>query len=229
MSCQQDIDRLGEKKLKAEQSGQPELRLARFLSSKPVAAAGLPWTLCPQVTNGAHSMNRCLVLLLIAVAACPTAAVLAEDGPAKDVPELQALSNYVGAWDVAITSDDSPFSKGESTTMWVLDGRFVQQTGVLKSADGAKVIKITTLMTYDSEQRTYRVWSFLSNGTTSEASGKWDEKTRTMTSTSKQNGTTTTTTAKFSDNGVEEWLFVTTNQNNEVVGRFGGTNKRRKQ
>jgi hypothetical protein len=73
------------------------------------------------------------------------------------------------------------------------------------------------------------MWSFLSNGSTSEAVGKWDEKTRTMTSTSRKDGTTTTTTAKFSDSSIEEWLFVTTNQNNEVVGRFGGTNTRRKQ
>ena len=84
-------------------------------------------------------------------------------------------------------------------------------------------------MTYDSERKTYRMWSFLSNGSTSEASGKWDEKTRTMTSTSNQGGTTTTTTAGFTENGIEEWMFVTTNQCKEVVGRFGGTNTRRKQ
>ncbi len=75
----------------------------------------------------------------------------------------------------------------------------------------------------------YRMWSFLSNGSTSEAAGTWDEKTRTMTSISRKDGTTTTTTAKFSDNGIEEWMFTITNQNNEVVGRFGGTNTRRKQ
>lgn len=174
-------------------------------------------------------MIRCLVLLVIAVTACQTAAVRAEDGPAKDIPELRVLSNYVGTWDVAITSKDSPFTKGESTTTWVLNGRFVQQTGVLKSADGSNAIKVTTLMTYDSQQKSYRAWSFLSDGSTSEGAGKWDEKTRTMTTTSRQNGTTTTTTATFSDNGTEEWLFVTTNQNNEVIARFGGTNSRRKQ
>ena len=177
--------------------------------------------------NGAKSMSRGVVLLLLAVTSHQTSAVRADDGPAKNVPELQALSNYVGTWDVAITSKDSMFTKGESATTWVLDGRFVQQTGVLKSADGANVIKVTTLMTYDTERKTYRMWSFLSNGTTSEASGNWDEKTRTMTSISRQEGITTTTTAKFSDNGIEEWLFVTTNQNNEVLGRFGGTNTRR--
>jgi hypothetical protein len=50
-----------------------------------------------------------------------------------------------------------------------------------------------------------------------------------MISTSRQDGTTTTTTAKLGDNGIGEWLFVTANQNDEVVGRFGGTNTRRKE
>lgn len=174
-------------------------------------------------------MIRRLVLLLIAVTSCQIGDGWAADGPAKDVPELQVLSNYVGTWDVVITTKDSPFTKGESSAMWVLDGRFVQQTGKLESADGPGVLKITTLMTYDRERKVYRMWSFLSNGSTSEASGKWDEKSRTMTSTSRQDGTTTTTTAKFGDNGIEEWLFITTSQNDEVVGRFGGTNTRRKE
>ncbi len=173
-------------------------------------------------------MIRSVFLLLIAVTACQTANVWADDGPAKDVPELQALSSYIGTWDVAITSKDSPFTKGESTATWILDGRFLQQTGVLKSDDGATILKVTTLMTYDSESKTYRMWSFLSNGSTSEASGKWNAKNRTMTSTSIQDGTTTTTTATFTENGIEEWMFVTTNKNNEVVGKFGGTNTRRK-
>ncbi len=170
---------------------------------------------------------RC-VLFFFLVAVSQSVQLLAVDGPAKDIPELQVLSNYVGTWDVEITSKDSPFTKGESSTSWVLDGRFIQQTGVLKSADGFNTIKVTTLMTYDSDRKTYRMWSFLSNGSTSEGDGKWDEKTRTMTSVSRKDGTTTTTTAKFADNGIEEWMFITTNQNNEVVARFGGTNRRRK-
>lgn len=168
------------------------------------------------------------VLLMALVAASQTVNLRAADGPAKNIPELQVLSNYVGTWDVEITSGNSPFKKGESATTWVLDGRFVQQTGVLLSSDGSS-IKVTTLMTFDTERKIYRMWSFLSNGSTSEGSGEWDEKTRTMTTTSQKDGTTTTTTAKFSDIGIEEWLFITKNQDDEVVGRFGGTNTRRKQ
>ncbi|MEJ7591428.1 MAG: hypothetical protein WKF77_07755 [Planctomycetaceae bacterium] len=116
-------------------------------------------------------MSRHLAVLLIAFAICRTTSVCADEGPAKDVAELQALSNYIGTWDVAITSEDSPFMKGQSTAEWILDGRFVQQTGHMTSADGATVLKITTMMTFDPKERAYRMWSFLSDGTTSESSG----------------------------------------------------------
>lgn len=173
-------------------------------------------------------MNRQIIALLFAFAVSLTKLGIADEGPAKDVPELQALSNYVGICDVTITSKDSPFMKGEATTKWILDGRFAQQTGLLTSADGATVIKVSTLMTYDQERKAYRAWSFFSNGTTTESSGKWDAKNRIMTSIGSGNGTTTTTTAKFAENGNEEWSIVTKNQNNEEVARISGTNIRRK-
>jgi len=152
----------------------------------------------------------------------------ADDGPAKDVPELSALAHYVGTWHVAITSKDSPFAKGESSAEWILDGRFVQQIGTLMSADGNAVAKITTLMTFDKKEGRYRMWSFISDGATFESAGKWDEKKRTMTSTRRDGGMTTTTTATFLD-GREEWTIVTTNQSNDVVGNLKGTNTIRKQ
>ena len=36
---------------KAEQGGQPERRLARFLNSKPVAAARLPWSFASKTVS----------------------------------------------------------------------------------------------------------------------------------------------------------------------------------
>ena len=173
-------------------------------------------------------MTPHLPVLLIAFALCHTTVGFAADGPAKDVPELEALSNYIGTWDVVITSEDSPFTKGESTTKWILDGRFVEQSGHIASDDGATTLKITTLMTYDRNEKAYRMWSFLSNGETSESTGKWDAKNRTMTSIRRGGGSTTTTTARFGENGTEEWTMVTKDQNGEVVIKFGGKNTRHK-
>lgn len=167
--------------------------------------------------------------LVLAFVAVQTSIGFAGDGPAKDVPELHALSNYIGKWEVAITSRDAPFTKGEAIAEWILDGRFVQQTGYLTSADGATTVKVTTLMTYDQKVKSYRMWKFLSNGITNESLGKWDASKRTMTSVRSDDGTTTTTTARFAENGTEQWTIVTTNQKNEVLSNLGGTNTHRKQ
>lgn len=155
---------------------------------------------------------------------------ISDDGPTKDVPELQVLSNYVGDWDVAITSKDSPFLKGKSSAKWILNGRFVQQTGSLKSEDGSAKLEITTLMTYDQTQKTYKMWLFVSNGAVSEATGTWDPKTRTMTST-QRNGdgdNTTKTVARFADGGVEHWSITATSPNGKVLSAIEGVNTRRK-
>lgn len=174
-------------------------------------------------------MSRYLAILLLAFVACLATTAFADDGPAKDVPELAELSNYIGTWDVVITSKDSPFTKGRSTAKWILDGRFVQQTGHIASKDGGTILKITTLMGYDDKEQTYRMWSYLSDGTTSESTGRWDENKRTMTSIRRGGGTTTTTTAKFEDAGIEEWTMVTTNQSGDVVATLTGKNVRRRQ
>jgi hypothetical protein len=173
-------------------------------------------------------MVRKQFLLILACLVSLSTVGVAEEGPAKDVPELEALSHYVGHWDVAITSKSLPFSKGEATAEWILDGRFVQQTGSLTSVDGKSPLKITTLMTYDPKEKTYRMWSFLSNGTMIEAAGQWDAQKRTMTSIHRGGTSTTTTTANFAKTGTEEWKIVTTNEKNEVVGEFSGINTRRK-
>ena len=173
-------------------------------------------------------MTRQLLPLLLTFSICQTAVVFA-DGPAKDVPELQALSNYIGTWDTKITSKGSPFTKGQHTAEWILDGRFLQQNVFLTLTDGATVLKSTTLMTYDQNEKAYRVWTFVSNGITREALGKWDAKTRTMTTAVRRGDITSITIANFADEGVEKWIWITKNQNNEVLSRITGTSIRTKE
>jgi hypothetical protein len=170
-----------------------------------------------------HQVSLCLVSLI----AFPLTTVIAADGPAQEVTQLSALSHDLGNWEVQVTSPNSPFAKREATTQWILDGRFIQQSGTLSSANGKTNVKITTLMTYDPQQGCDRMWTFLSDGTAFESTGTWDEAKRTMTPTHHSNDSTTTTTARFTDDGVEEWTIVTTYQANEVIGRFTGKNKRR--
>jgi hypothetical protein len=150
---------------------------------------------------------------------------LGDDGPAKQIPELKALSHYVGEWDVVTTVKDQPFVKGQAKAEWILDGRFVQQTGVLKSANGDTLLKTTTLMTYDQELKSYRMWLFFSDGQTYESVGQWDEEKKTMTSF--ERSANRTTTANFSKEGTEQWKIVTKDPQNQVVGELSGTNSRR--
>lgn len=168
---------------------------------------------------------RCLLLVTLCLA---SRSVVAAEEPAEGVPELKALSNYVGTWDVAIDSNGSGISKGEAVAMWTLGGRFVEQSGTLKTANGKTALTMKTVMTYDERAKAYRSWSFFSNGMAFEAKGKWDPEKKTMTSNSQSDDTTITTTADFSKEGVEQWKIVTTNQNGGVVSELKGTNIRQK-
>lgn len=154
--------------------------------------------------------------------------VNAEDtGPARDVPELQALQHYHGTWDVAVT--DNEFSTGESTARWILGGRFLEQAGVMHSRDG-KEIGVTTLFTFDTNKKTYRSWTFFSTGSVSQAEMTWDAKSKTMTSVTRPNadGVRSTVTADFSEAGKERWKFVFTDRDGKTAGEMRGVNTLRK-
>ncbi len=153
----------------------------------------------------------------------------AEDaGPAKDVPELQALQNYVGTWDVVFANNE--FTESESTARWIVGGRFVEQTGVMLSDNGKNRVEILTLFTFDTTRKTYRSWTFLSTGSISEAELTWDAKSSTMTSVTRPDasGARSTVTADFSMAGKERWKFRFTDRDRNSVGEMSGLNTLRK-
>ena len=173
-------------------------------------------------------MTRLLLpLLLFADLLIPVAAVAQDEGPSQDVAELQVLSNYVGKWDIVAGSKDDPFAKGTTTVKWILDGRFIQGTGTLKTVDGSNDFKVTMLMTYVSDKNVYRRWSFFSYGMTSESEGTWDAETQTMTLVTRYGDIVQTTTSNFAEDGVEEWTMVSTDEADRVVNEMRGTNSRR--
>lgn len=154
-------------------------------------------------------------------------------GPAKEVPELQVLTCYVGSWEVVMALGEAPtvpIAKGKSTSKWILDGRFLEQTGTIQEGDNGKSIKVTTLMTFDVEKKTYRSWTFTSNGQATEQEGKWDPATQTMTSTSCATpGITVTTTANFAEAGIEKWKITTMNGAGVVLRTVVGKNTRQRE
>jgi hypothetical protein len=182
-------------------------------------------------------MNRFLAIVVFpCIAFASAAAADAPQGPSKDVPELQVLTHWVGKWDIAMTvkpNADLPKgmqAKGVETTQWVLNGRFVEQTGSLELGDDAPGIKVTTLMTYDPRKGAYRSWQFFSTGVVREFEGRWDEKTRTMTSMSRdtESGTKATINATFAADGTETWRIIESNRDGKVVSETTGKNTPRK-
>ena len=100
-------------------------------------------------------------LFLLVAFVFPASTMAADEGPAKDVPELQILNNYLGEWDVEVTSKNTLFAVGQyvgqASATWTLDGRFLQQTSSLAPANDSKLLKTTMLMTYDVKRKTYRM------------------------------------------------------------------------
>jgi hypothetical protein len=173
----------------------------------------------------AKFMHSLLLLLLCAVTlfADNTAEPA---GPAKDVPELAALSHYAGDWDVTFhNSDLRGVAKGE----WVLEGRFLRQTWKITAGQAAEHTHGMTMMTFDTQKKTYRMWAFVSNGSsTNESRGAWDEKTKTMTSKfiDPETGNTWLTTAKFNEPGQENWQIVIQDKAGKTLGEVSGRNQR---
>ncbi len=173
-------------------------------------------------------MKRLWVICWVLAAIVGQAAAMADENePAKDVPELQALQHYVGTWDVVLTNDAS--QKGEATARWIIGGRFLEQAGVMHSPD-AKDVWYAALFTFDTEKKTYRSWTFLSTGYTSQAEMTWDASAKTMRSVTPpdSNGIRTTNTADFSQSGRERWRFVYTDRDGKQVGEMSGENTLRK-
>ena len=154
----------------------------------------------------------------------------------KEIPELNVLNRWVGKWDVEMTvkpNADVPKgmrSKGWVTTEWTLNFRFVQQFGTMWAGEGTPAVQIHSLMTYDPRKKAYRTWMFFSTGHMSESEGTWDEKTRTLTSKSRDadSGTTTTTKATFAEDGAETWSIITKDRDGKVVNETTGKNTRQK-
>ena len=139
----------------------------------------------------------------------------------------QALSHYVGTWDVVAGPPDTPFATGENTVEWVLGGQFVGGSGSVRTADGSNDFAIIALRGFDPHAGVYRTWSFFSTGMVSEAEATWDEAEKTMTEVTHYGDVTQTTTSRFTEDGVEEWTQVNKDGSGNVISALQGRNTRR--
>jgi len=110
----------------------------------------------------------CCSFSVIVFLARAAIAVSGDEGPPEEVRGLRALDHYVGSWEVVVTSRGAPFTLGQATGEWILDGGFLPRSGASSARDGSLGLEITQLMTYDPGKKTYRGWNFYFDGSIGE-------------------------------------------------------------
>lgn len=151
-----------------------------------------------------------------------------EPGPAKGIPELTPLSNWAGDW-VGHVEKPTPRPPGPSKGVWILDGRYLQQTWKIPADADNPALSATVISTWDVNEKVYRQWQFLSDGGTGQATGKWDAGSNTMTWTErKPDGLTIVSRARFPNPDLQLWTITGTDRAGTTVFELSGDSKRQK-
>ena len=181
-------------------------------------------------------MNRqCVGGIIPVLFLCGLAAAAGDpQKPARDVPELAALSQYVGNWDIDVTIKNSEHpqgaqTKGSSVGEWIHDGRFLRQTWSLAENNGLPAMNGSIIRTYDPRKMTYRSWTFDSAGFTEESQGTWNAESRTMKWIVRDNlsGGSTVSESTFPEEGRETWSVVVKDDDGEIVADVQGKSTRK--
>lgn len=137
------------------------------------------------------------------------------------------LARMIGTWDVMADMGDTATAMGSFTAKRVLDGNFILKDGYVKTSDGSNDFEILSMMAYDDEKDIYRIWSFLSSGIASETEGTWDPDTQILKQVTGYGEFTQTTNSDLSEDGIDRWTAISTDQDGNVVSKITGTNTRR--
>ena len=179
-------------------------------------------------------MNFLKLAITSLVLGCLPSVVLGFQNP--DEPMLSVLSQYEGVWDSEfsyINQDgmgaDEKFT-GVVEGKWIVDGRFLDQTGKYQVDEASGLFIIKTVMSYHEKDQNFRFVYFMSSGDIQHSVGNWDPDKKTMTSRMKNDEDddgSTTIVADFSTENVEQWSIESRDGNGKITGRIAGTNKRR--
>ena len=138
------------------------------------------------------------------------------EGPATDIPELQALNLYAGEWEDEIAG--KPGMRRMESATWILQGRFLRQSWTADTGDGSP-----------TASGVYRNWAFLATGSVIENEGTWDAERSTfawghrLTDTSE----TVITKAVFEGAGTLAWSIVKTDVHGKIVREVAGLSRRK--
>jgi len=111
----------------------------------------------------------------------------------------------------------------------ILHGRFLRQSWSAEAGDGSPTANGLTLMTFDTDRRVYRHWSFLATGSVIENEGVWDAADRAFTWGHRLVDTdeTVITKASFAEEGAQAWSIVKTDAHGKILREVSGRSRRR--
>lgn len=136
-------------------------------------------------------------------------------------PDKEVLDRFVGTWRTEYKlrqTEWTPVAKTGAADLKynrTLGGQFVQEQG--KHDDESTQL---LMYTYDKEKNRYRMWWFSSTGQSSEATGEWDAKTKTLAwiySGSAGQNFTMTATHHFVADDVFEWDVVAKDKPGKIL------------
>lgn len=169
------------------------------------------------------------LVLVAALLAIATSARSAD--PPLDRPEQKVLDKWVGKWRTTYKlpkAEWTPQEKtgtAELTTSRVVGGRFVQEKSEHSDKTSGSLI-----LTYDGQKKCYRAWWFSSAGHTNESTGEWNQRTKTMTWTSKQEeGIVTTSKSHFVDDDNTQWGVIVKDGTGKILFLMEGQSVRVKE
>jgi hypothetical protein len=150
--------------------------------------------------------------------------------PLRGPAPRQVLARRLGEWAGEVTirrAAWTPFEgklKTQESVKAVLGRRFIEERG--KSRPGGGESRL--LATWDEAKKVYKSWYFDSDGLTSEATGKWDARARTLTWTSTFEEGSSTTVWKFVDDDTFTWELLARDKKGKVLLDMSGKSKRKK-
>jgi hypothetical protein len=171
--------------------------------------------------------KRTFALLLLLL---PTGPIASAQKSAPDVESPRGqLSRFSGTWEKQFTVYKSEWSPGEQTKsgthtcLWILDGRYLQETG--QDSDGAKYMAVYS---YDEAAEVYRASVFQSSGNSWHSSGHWDDASKSFTWThSVADGVQMVGTYKFVKPNQFTFSYVAKNAANHELFRLEGSGSRK--
>lgn len=144
----------------------------------------------------------------------------------KRPAEMKVLDRLVGEWrnDVTITDAATPNKPTAVTTRAkaapILGGRFIETTEIVEATGSGDY----SLAWYDADAKQYRQWVFRGAGQFLELAGKWDDATKTMTWSSRNNALEGRWIFKGDD--LREFQHITKDRNGKIFNEASGESRR---